>query len=72
MGRSWARDRADGREYLEAESNGLRSKGNEGGHLSGALADLLLWGSPAMRGSPIVALNLEILGYWEAERMVGS
>ena len=72
MGRSWVKDLADGRKYLEAESNGLRSKGNEGGHLSGALADLLSWGSPAKRGSPIVAQNLEILGYWEAERMVGS
>ena len=73
MGRSWVKDLADGREYLEAESNGLRSKGNEGGHRDGALVEVPLGTvHTAKRGSPSVALNLEILGYWEAERMVGS
>ena len=42
MGRSWVKDLADGRKYLEAESNGLRSKGNEGGHLYGALVEVPL------------------------------
>ena len=40
MGRSWAKDRPSGREYLEAESDGLRSKGNEGGRLDGAMVDI--------------------------------
>ena len=48
MGRSWVKDRANGREYLEAESNGLRSKGNEGGHLDDALVDVPLGTVPRL------------------------
>ena len=59
MGRSWPKDRPSGREYLEAESDGLRSKGNEGGLLDGAMVDI------PRRDGPFRNARLARMGSWK-------